>query len=58
MLTAEACERVQRYAELNTNGDILAAANEMWDLQDELFDLDTLAIQLFMRDMRKLLQPA
>jgi hypothetical protein len=57
MFIAEACERVQRYAELNTGGDILAAATEMWDLRNEIFDLDSLAIRLFMEDMRKFMAP-
>jgi hypothetical protein len=57
MLIAEACERVQAYAEQNTNCDILRAATEMWDLRDELFAPDAEAIRLFMRDMCRLMTP-
>jgi hypothetical protein len=57
MEISDACKLVQDYAELHTDGDILAGLKDMQSCYDDLDKEDRVAYNMFMDAGRKMFAP-
>ena len=57
MEMSDACKLVQDYAELHTDGDILAGLKDMQSCYDDLDKEDRVAYNMFMDAGRKMFAP-